>query len=521
MLHKKSDRSDCNNFRGISLVSHAGKVLLKIVANRLSDFCEAQQILPEEQCGFRPARSTIDMLFVVRRLQELGRQRKIPLYMCFVDLQKAYDSVDRELLWKVLARAGVPSVMIDVIRQFHDGMRARVRMDDGELSEWFEVTQGLRQGCVLSSLLFNIFFAAVIEVVLQRFSDDDAILENLVFLDEGNGGGPDETLLDRVRRAVWGMLYADDAGIVSRSPTGLARMMTVIVEVFGAFGLTVLEKKTETLRMRAPEKAQQPGETPTPPLPALEIAAAGQKYHQVHQFIYLGGLITEDADITRDINHRTKIAWGCFRKFSTELFDRPNAPLRLKARLLKAEAMEALLYGCMTWVPRNAHYRQLRTTHHKLLLRVIGYHRVHGTYRKMSYAKALKKTGSQSVEATIRQRRLLFAGALARQGDKRLPKRLLFAERLEAGEDPGPGQPAQHWQKSLRDDFKAFGALHGSTPTDRRTFGVDRLVWTEATRKGEGVPWYTGVLLGAERFMASWHKSEEEASKLREANRAA
>ena len=183
--------------------------------------------------------------------------------------------------------------------------------------------------------------------------------------------------------------------------------------------------------------------------------------------------------------------------------------------------MEALLYGCMTWATRNAHYLQLRTMHHKLLLRVIRYLRVHGTYRKMSYAKALKKTGSQSVEATIRQRRLLFAGALARQGDKRLPKRLLFAERLEGGKDPGLGQPAQPWQKSLRDDFKAFGALHGSTPTDRRTFGVDRLVWTEAARKGEGVPWYTGVLLGVERFMASWHKSEEEASKLREVNRAA
>ena len=109
--------------------------------------------------------------------------------MCFVDLQKAYDSVDRELLWKVLTRAGVPSVMVDVIHQFHDGMCARVRMDDGELSEWFEVTQGLRQGCVLSPLLFNIFLAAVIEVVLQSFSEDDTILENLVFLDEGNGAG--------------------------------------------------------------------------------------------------------------------------------------------------------------------------------------------------------------------------------------------------------------------------------------------------------------------------------------------
>ena len=62
--------------------------------------------------------------------------------MCFVDLQKAYDSVDRELLWKVLTRAGVPEEMLAVIRQFHDGMQARVRMDDGELSDQFEVTQG-------------------------------------------------------------------------------------------------------------------------------------------------------------------------------------------------------------------------------------------------------------------------------------------------------------------------------------------------------------------------------------------
>ena len=110
---------------------------------------------------FSPARSTIGILFVVRRLQELGRARKTPLYMCFIDLQKAYDSVDRELLWVVLARFGVPEKMLVVIRQFHEGMRARVRTDDGEHSEWFDVTQGLRQGCVLSPLLFNIFCAAV------------------------------------------------------------------------------------------------------------------------------------------------------------------------------------------------------------------------------------------------------------------------------------------------------------------------------------------------------------------------
>ena len=89
--------------------------------------------------------------------------------MCLIDLQNAYDSVDRELLWVVLARFGVPEEMLTVILQFHEGMRPRVRTDDGEHSEWFDVThQGLRQGCVLSPLLFNIF-AAVTHAVVVRF----------------------------------------------------------------------------------------------------------------------------------------------------------------------------------------------------------------------------------------------------------------------------------------------------------------------------------------------------------------
>ena len=165
VLHKKDDKTECGNYRGISLVSHADKVFLKVVARRLGAYCEAKG-LPEEQCGFRPDRSITDMMFVVRRLQEVGRKLGVSLHMCFIDLRKAYDTVDRTLLWQVLTRIGVPPPMIAVIRHFHDGMRACVRSDDGVCSDWFEVEQGLRQGCVLSPLLFNIFFAAVLNVVL-------------------------------------------------------------------------------------------------------------------------------------------------------------------------------------------------------------------------------------------------------------------------------------------------------------------------------------------------------------------
>ncbi|CAM9709032.1 unnamed protein product, partial [Sphacelaria rigidula] len=145
----------CVSYRGISLVAYTAKGLLKIVANRLGNFCEeAEDVFPEEQCGFRRQRSTTDMIFVVLRLQELGRASIVPPNMCFIDLQKAYDSVDRTLLWDVLARFGVPPRIIMSAGMFHDGMRAPVQLDDGELSARFHICQGLRQSCVSSPLLF-------------------------------------------------------------------------------------------------------------------------------------------------------------------------------------------------------------------------------------------------------------------------------------------------------------------------------------------------------------------------------
>ena len=190
VLHKKKDRTECGNYnKSISLVAHAGKILLKIIARRLGEYCERVGILPEEQSGFRPNRSTTDMMFAIRRLQELALKKQIPHYVCFIDLTKAYDSVDRTLLWTVLARFGVPQIMISVIRQFHDGMRACVRLDDRVCSRWFVVDQGLRQGCVLAPLLFSIFFAAVRNLASTRFKADKGIMDALVHLRIKRGAG--------------------------------------------------------------------------------------------------------------------------------------------------------------------------------------------------------------------------------------------------------------------------------------------------------------------------------------------
>ena len=97
VLHKKKDRTEYGNYRGSSLVAHAGKILLNIIARRLSEYCERVGILPEEQSDFRPNRSTTDMMFVIRRLQKLARKKQIPLNVCLIHLIKAYDSIDRTL----------------------------------------------------------------------------------------------------------------------------------------------------------------------------------------------------------------------------------------------------------------------------------------------------------------------------------------------------------------------------------------------------------------------------------------
>ena len=486
VLHKKGNKTECGNYRGISLVSHAAKVLLKVVARRLSAYCEAKGLLPEEQCGFRPNRSTTDMMFVVRRLQEVGRKAGVSLSMCFVDLQKAYDAVDRTFLLQVLTRIGVPTQMIAVIQQFHDGMRACVGPDDGVCSDWFDVEQRLRQGLALSLLLFNIFFAAVRTVVLQRFTEEPAIHAELLHLKEPPKSMGPEPAMDYVRRAVWGMPYADDACIVSRSPQGLAKMMEVIVEVCRAFALTVSAKKVETMCM-------------PPPRTMVQIEAAEQTYRQVQSLTYLGGAGAQVQDMSVEIARRTRACLMRIGRYLRELYDQPKVALSLKTRIVKAGAIEALLYGCSTWTLRQEHYAKLRIVHHRVLLRIIGAQRKRPDHRMTSYNRALD--GCESIETMLRTRRLLWAGTLLRMSGGRLPKRIVFGN-LEGAVRRGRGGKEKEWTDCVQSDIRAFG-IAGD--------------WKATVLKAE--VWVETVTEGRRRFMAAWMKEEVDAARHRQEKR--
>ena len=166
LFKRKGNPQVCDNHRGISLLSIAGKILARVLLNRLNEHLEQSGLLPEGQCGFWKDRGTIDMIFTARQLKEKCQEQNVDLYMTFVDFTKAFDTVSREGLWKSMTKFGCPAKFIAMVRQFHDGMLAKVQ-NDGEFSDPFPVTNGVKQGCILASTLFSMMFSAMLTVVFQ------------------------------------------------------------------------------------------------------------------------------------------------------------------------------------------------------------------------------------------------------------------------------------------------------------------------------------------------------------------
>ena len=161
LYKRKGNPQVCDNRRGISLLSIAGKILAKILLNRLNAHLDQAGLIPESHCGFRKDRGTIDMIFTARQLQEKCQEQNVDLYMTFLDLTKAFDTVSHDGLSKIMAKFGCPPRYIAMVRQFHDGMQARVQ-NDGEYSEPFPVPNGVKRGCVIALTLFRIMFSALV-----------------------------------------------------------------------------------------------------------------------------------------------------------------------------------------------------------------------------------------------------------------------------------------------------------------------------------------------------------------------
>ena len=138
----------------IALISHASKVMLKILQARLQEYVNCE--LLDVQAGFRKGRGTRDQIANIRWIIEKAREFQKNIYFCFIDYAKAFDCVDHNKLWTILQEMGIPDHLICLLRNLYAGQEATVRTGHGT-TDWFQIGKGVRQGCILSPCLFNLY----------------------------------------------------------------------------------------------------------------------------------------------------------------------------------------------------------------------------------------------------------------------------------------------------------------------------------------------------------------------------
>ena len=274
-LHKKGSRTICDNYRGIALLSTPSKVFTKAILNRVKHRTEL--LLCESQCDFHSGRGCADHLSSVCILVEKAREFHHPLYICFIDLRKSYDSINREALWSILQSSyHLPAKLISIIRAVHDGSRAAVRAY-GRVSECFDVTSGVRQGCVLAPTLFNLYFDAVIHMSLDSHQVQNKGV-GIAYLHNAKLVGNRRKL--QLETLVTDLEYADDMALLADSCNDLEAMLTTLSTHCSAFGLSISCSKTKTM-------AVLPASHCAPPVP-IHLFPNHPPVEPVSTFQYLG-----------------------------------------------------------------------------------------------------------------------------------------------------------------------------------------------------------------------------------------
>ena len=460
IYRRKGNRQSCDNHRGISLRSIAGKILARVLLNRLLDHQE-QGHLPESQCGFRAGRGTSDMIFAARQLQEKCMEQHRDLYTTFVDLTKAFDTVSREGLWKIMEKFGCPSTFIAIVRQFHDGMMARV-LDDGEPSEAFPVTNGVKQGCVLAPTLFSMMFSAMLT---DAFRDYEPGI-NIKFRTDGKLFNPRRLqAVTKVKETVLrDFLFADDCALNASDEHEMQVEMDSLSAACNNFGLTISTKKTEVMFQPAPvNQYHEP-----------QISVNGQTLQAVETFIYLGSTLSRTTTIDAEINNRISKASSAFGRLREKVWERRGISLETKLKVYRAVVLTTLLYGSETWTAYRRHEKQLNHFHLRCLR-----NRLHIRWQdKVPDTEVLKQANFPSIITTMRKAQLSWAGHVSPMPDDRIPKQPLYGELCHGKRTVG-GQ-RKRFKDSLKVSLKDFNISTESW----ESLASDRPRWRHLITKG-------------------------------------
>ncbi|KAI5715577.1 hypothetical protein M8J77_018806 [Diaphorina citri] len=309
MLPKKIKSKKCEDFRTLSLLSHASKILTSIVKRRIQERIDSN--LDHDQFGFRTGKGTREAILALRLIAEESMRVNQPLFIAFVDLQKAFDNVNWSLMMKILKDIGVEYRDRRIIFNLYRNQSMHIEIN--QESEKAKIKKGVRQGCNISPYLFNIYIEKAIEECKECCTG---------------------IVLNGVRIQM--LRFADDIALLAPDEFNLKRSLECMNEVLAEYKMKMNMTKTEIL------VSKREAET-------VNIRVNGCELKQSKSFKYLGSNIAENAKSVVDIKQRIAQAKAAFMKKYT-LFCSNNINIHLRKQLIKTLVWSIALYGSETWV---------------------------------------------------------------------------------------------------------------------------------------------------------------------------
>nr|KAG5686589.1 hypothetical protein BaRGS_013367 [Batillaria attramentaria]KAG5693593.1 hypothetical protein BaRGS_011718 [Batillaria attramentaria] len=304
-LPKKGDLRDCSNYRGIMLLSLAGKFLNRILLERMREAVDP--MLRDQQAGFRRNRSCADQIASLRIIVEQSLEWNSPLYTNFIDYGKAFLSVDRESLWKLLRHYGVPGKIISLIRCTYQDMSCRIA-HAGQLTESFKVKTGVCQGCLLPPFLFLL----VIDWIMKTTTTGKKT---------GYSGHSGHSWMTSTLRTTRRSCL-----------TATARYRTRLLGATSAgTGFKINRKKTELMKINTTAN--------TP------VTVGGESIREVESFVYLVSVVDGQGGTDRDVTAKARAAMVMLKN----VWASKVVSIRTKLRIFNSNVKSVLLCGCETW----------------------------------------------------------------------------------------------------------------------------------------------------------------------------
>ncbi|BHF67920.1 hypothetical protein SprV_0301094900 [Sparganum proliferum] len=250
------------------------------------------------------------MIFAARQLQEKCQEMRTHLYSTFVDLTKAFDTVNREGLWKIMQKFGCPERFIEMVRQLHDGMMARFT-DNAAVSEAFAVTNGVKQGCVLAPTLFSLMFSAIL---MDAYRDERPGIRIAYRTDRQLLNQRRLQFQSRVSATtVHELLFVDDCALNTTSEEEMQRSMDLFSAACANFGLVINTQKTVVMHQPPPNSAATAPNAPPP-----QISVNGTQLQVVENFPYLGRTLSRNTKIDDEVASRISKASQAFGRLQSQ-----------------------------------------------------------------------------------------------------------------------------------------------------------------------------------------------------------